>query len=255
MPLIYYDAHDPTRPKDLEQHHVYMVRTPDTTERLMNPADFVPGPVQSDAHQDDVPIQRETVALAAPDRTKLEKNTSILVDPGSRINLAGQNTLATHVSRADDAGQQTKTYQASRFVEVSGVGSGSHKCTQKALTPIAVRYKNSPTTIDKFDTYVVKGDGSELPMIMGLDSLTEKDAVLVFRQGKRFLAMPGKGGYKIEWSPGTLLLPLEQAPSGHLVFSVDHFQEARDSSEIRGKREVVFCTDHYTGQDNQPSSE
>ena len=68
--------------------------------------------------------------------------------------------------------------------------------------------------------------------------MTEKDAVLILREGKRCMAFPGKGGYKIEWSPGTKLLPLDTSPSGHLVIPCDAFQGATE--EIS----QTFITDH-----------
>ena len=74
--------------------------------------------------------------------------------------------------------------------------------------------------------------------LLGLDSMTEKDAVLILRNGKRCMAFPGKGGYKIEWSPGTKLLPLDTSPSGHLVIPCDAFQGATE--EIS----QTFITDH-----------
>ena len=52
------------------------------------------------------------------------------------------------------------------------------------------------------------------------------------------MAFPGKGGYKIEWSEGTKLLPLETSPSGHLVIPCDSFQDATTGSSH------VFVTDH-----------
>ena len=42
-------------------------------------------------------------------------------------------------------------------------------------------------------------------------------------EGKEMLTFPGPGGYKVEWSPGTVHVPLQTAPSGHLVFVVDAF--------------------------------
>ena len=80
--------------------------------------------------------------------------------------------------------------------------------------------------------------------------MTEKDAVLLLRNGKRCMAFPGKGGYKITWSAGTRLLPLETSPSGHLVIPCDSFQNASaDDSH-------VYVTDHMVVDDsgNQSST-
>ena len=41
--------------------------------------------------------------------------------------------------------------------------------------------------------------------------------------GSEMLTFPGPGSYKIDWSPGTVRVPLKTAPSGHLVFIVDAY--------------------------------
>ena len=44
------------------------------------------------------------------------------------------------------------------------------------------------------------------------------------------LAFPGKGGYEITWSPGTVHFDLESAPSGHLCISVDDYGKLKPPS-------------------------
>ena len=48
--------------------------------------------------------------------------------------------------------------------------------------------------------------------------------------GKEQLTFPGPGGYKIEWAPGAVHVPLRAAPSGHLVFVVDSYGKIRARS-------------------------
>ena len=74
--------------------------------------------------------------------------------------------------------------------------------------------------------------------------MQDKDAVLRLRKGKQMMAFPGPGGYKIEWSPGTKLLPLVPAPSGHLVIPCDNFEEVGKNSK---EDAVTFMTDHSVG--------
>ena len=50
------------------------------------------------------------------------------------------------------------------------------------------------------------------------------NAVLEMDPGKRRLTFPGPGGYTITWSPGTIHIPLQQTPSGHLAFPLDHYE-------------------------------
>jgi hypothetical protein len=75
--------------------------------------------------------------------------------------------------------------------------------------------------------------------------MQDKDAVIILRQGHEMLAFPGKGGYKIEWSPGTQLLPMIPAPSGHLVVPCDHFGHANASvSSDDFTKQADLYTDH-----------
>ena len=70
--------------------------------------------------------------------------------------------------------------------------------------------------------------------------MTKGDAVILLREGKRCIAFPGKGGYKITWSEGTKLLPLTESPSGHLVIPCDSFEGAAADCP------QAFVTDHMS---------
>ena len=163
----------------------------------------------------------------------------MLVDLGSRINLIGKETAEEFVATAEKHGRKCNTIRRKKPLLVNGVGSGSAPCHKILETPISVQYNNESTpNVISYHANVAEGCGSKLPAILGLDSMTEKDAVLLLRNGKRCMAFPGTGGYKIEWSPGTKLLPLETSPSGHLVIPCDSFQNASEDTSH------VFVTDH-----------
>ena len=59
-----------------------------------------------------------------------------------------------------------------------------------------------------------------------------KQGVLEMSEGKERLTFPGPGGYKIEWSPGTLYIPLVAAPSGHLIMPCGDFDKVSTSSGL-----------------------
>ncbi len=100
---------------------------------------------------------------------------------------------------------------------VNGVGAGAATCDYEAIAPIAVKFAEHEATKETYQANIAEGVGENLPAILGLDSMQEKDSVLILRRGRELMAFPGPGGYKIEWSPGTKLLPMVKAPSGHLV--------------------------------------
>ena len=103
-----------------------------------------------------------------------------------------------------------------------------------------------PASSTAFQANVARGVGRNLPAILGATSMRANDAVLVLRGGEEFLAFPGMGGYKIEWSPGTRLLPLTYSPSGHMVITCDHFDDLPTTTT--DDQELSFWTDHRHNQ-------
>ena len=71
--------------------------------------------------------------------------------------------------------------------------------------------------------------------------MQDKDSVLIMHKGKEYIARPGPGGYKIEWSPGTKLVPLKTTKSGHIVIPCDKFNKA---TEPKAEDQLGFDTDH-----------
>ena len=113
-------------------------------------------------------------------------------------------------------------------------------CDEKITLPIAVKYKDEPANRDTYTANIATGSGADLPAILGSDTMQAKDAVIIMRKGKEMMFFPGPGGYTISWSPGTKLLPMEAAPSGHMVIPCDKFAEASSSSGDQ----LAFITDH-----------
>ena len=105
-----------------------------------------------------------------------------------------------------------------------------------------MQYQDEPVKLDEFKAYVARGSGADLPGIWGLDSMQEKDAVICLRKGKELVAFPGPGGYEIKWSPGTKLLPMVPAPSGHMVIPCDKFDKVKHDD--RRTDQISFVTDH-----------
>ena len=124
---------------------------------------------------------------------------------------------------------------------MNGVGAGSAPCDYTATTPVAVAFRGEGASLHDFKANIATGSGAHLPAIMGSISMQEKDSVLILRKGREILAFPSEGGYRIEWSPGTKLLPMTPAPSGHLVVPCDEF--AKVNTESKGDA-MTFITDH-----------
>ena len=156
-------------------------------------------------------------------KTKIPGKNSILVDLGSNINIIGRNTEKEFAESARKAGLETIYISRQSRLHVDGVGSDAAFCDHETQTPIAVKFKDQPATKELYRANIADGCGANMPAIIGVRSETGKDSVLVLREGKEFNAFPEPGGYKIEWSPGTKLLPMTHAPSGHLLLERDYF--------------------------------
>ena len=68
----------------------------------------------------------------------------------------------------------------------------------------------------------MEGTGSHLPGLLGLETLEAQGAIL--DMGRKMLIFPGSGEVKMELPPGSLEIPLQKSPSGHLVMVIDDFE-------------------------------
>ena len=71
-------------------------------------------------------------------------------------------------------------------------------------------------------TPIVEGTGEELPGLLGLRTLEQNRAILDV--GSRQLIFPGPGKVEYKLPPGSITIPLEKAPSGHLCMVVDAYK-------------------------------
>ena len=203
-----------------------------------------PGLVIETFDHPDVPPRTETDAEAFPwwlmpqtdedvyhASTQLEgSRTSIIVDPGAYTNLVGSNWAETQARLALSAGRKSYKTRLAAPMIIRGVGNGAQSCTDLTTIPIAIPWTPDPATPEStqprrfaFEAPVVEGAGKELPALLGLKSLTAQNAILQMGEGREMLSFPGPGGYTIEYSPGSVHIPLHRAPSGHLCFRADSF--------------------------------
>ena len=149
---------------------------------------------------------------------------AIIVDPGAWTNLAGGKWVRDLCRRAKTHAKEAKQEKLHRPLEVQGVGRGTQSANWTTKIPIAVLNKEGTFIEQIFEVPTLEGeDGADVPALLGLRSMRAKDAVLEMAGGKECLTFPGPGGYTIEWSPGTVHLPLEVAPSGHYVIPCDGY--------------------------------
>ena len=188
-------------------------------------------------------VLQETVCLKNLSKTMLPNDElSILVDLGSKINCIGLETERLFATQSMDHGLPSKYLPRAQRLNINGVGRGSAPCDVEAVVPIAVKFQDQPATKETFRANVAQGCGAHLPAIIGLKSMTDKVAVLILRKDGQMMALPGPSGYKIEWGPGTKLISLVEAPSGHLVIPCGHFRDL--PRENAPSEQLSFVTDH-----------
>ena len=77
--------------------------------------------------------------------------------------------------------------------------------------------------------------GSECPGLLGLNPM-RKQRVLLDLFNERYISV-GPGGYELKLSPGSISLPTEFAPTGHLMLPISNWQQ------VKGRSEMIFHVD------------
>eukprot|EP00438_Fugacium_kawagutii_P024626 Skav212826 [mRNA] locus=scaffold2466:561:3704:- [translate_table: standard] len=138
----------------------------------------------------------------------------LLVDPGAHDNLVGEHTMQL-LERQLQAPSRMKRLDSQ--LVVSGVGKESQTAQYARSVSFGVPLNGEDTAFPSEYTAPVIPN-SRLPPLLGLKSLTSKRAILDV-YGK-LLILPGQGGVEMRCSPGTQVIPLDVAESGHLLVPV-----------------------------------
>jgi len=145
----------------------------------------------------------------------------LLIDCGAISNLVGEKWVRRSATLAEKCGQGT-TWTDTPKCKVEGVGSGSSEITRKARVPICL----SSGVQAVYEASVV--DGSELPALLGLQSLESRHAII--DTGHQRLVFPGPGGFELRLSPGSISLTLERANSGHLLLPSSEWSKLKGTT-------------------------
>ena len=110
------------------------------------------------------------------------------------------------------------------------------------------------------DPHDPQDKSADLPIIQGGESLTYHKAVIEMDGPNGMqVTYPGPGGYKIEWSPGSVIVPLEKAASGHPMMPIGAFSQLPKDKEQQGGLPPKSITFHATRREaereHQPASE
>ena len=143
----------------------------------------------------------------------------VLIDTGAWANLSGDRWANAAAELSQRAGKQASRQQLAKPISVQGVGNGSQQCTWQTTIPAAIRLADGSYTRMQYSSPSVPN--SDLPALLGLRTLINHGAIIDCRNRKLYLCGPGDA--TIEPPPGTLVMDLEQAPSGHLILPISEY--------------------------------
>ena len=97
-------------------------------------------------------------------------------------------------------------------LSIGGVGKGTSVCQESVILPVAFSDGVSGT----YGCSVVPE--SEIPGLLGFDSMERRRVLIDTFNGKLYEV--GPGGYDIVLSPGSRMLPMTKAPTGHPMLPI-----------------------------------
>ena len=167
------------------------------------------------------PLEHTDTAFAYHSATQLPGKVSVIVDSGAWTNLIGSSLAEKLAMSAMQNGKKPAEAKMNPPLTVQGVGNGSQACSWEIHCPVAVSHSDGHTYEHSFKAPIVEGSGKSLPALLGLRSMEQQRAIL--DTGGKTLILPGPGEVEIVLPPGSVRIPLEKAPSGHLVMVIDNY--------------------------------
>jgi hypothetical protein len=140
----------------------------------------------------------------------------LMVDTGAIDNLTGDGIVGRLTKLLKTINRTVIMKPLAKILGVSGVGQNSSECSMSA-TVYGVLADGSQMT---FTAPVISN--SEVPALLGLQSLQRQRAVVDTTNRKLYLM--GPGGYTINISPGSTCYDLREAPTGHLLLPITNYK-------------------------------
>jgi hypothetical protein len=149
---------------------------------------------------------------------RLKLGEGLLVDCGAIDNLCGDR-FAKRVEALGQAAGHGSEWKSLQPRGVEGVGSGASVVDKEVTLPVSLKTGAIGNYVAKVVT------NSELPGLLGLVSLEKNGALIDI--GHQKLIYPGPGGFELKLSPGSTMMQLERAESGHLLLPCTHWTGAK----------------------------
>ena len=141
---------------------------------------------------------------------KLKLGEALLVDTGAFHNLAGDRTFKRIADAARLHGHGADYSDLHKNLNIDGVGGGDPSiCKQRGKAAIVL----SDGQLASYQAPLI--ENSDVPCLLGAESMTNMRVVLDLVHDK-WISL-GPGGMEMKLSPGSQVLALQRAPTGHIM--------------------------------------
>jgi hypothetical protein len=120
-------------------------------------------------------------------------------------------------------GQGSEFKSLQNRTSIEGVGGTPSHCSQTGTVPIRL----SNGMVSSYKATII--EDSDVPALLGLETMT-KERVLLDLIHDRYIKV-GPGGFKLELSPGSTVLELKRAPTGHIMLPATNWGQSKPTTK------------------------
>ena len=164
-------------------------------------------------------------------KVRLAKGEALLIDTGAVGNLSGDAQMLRFEALGKANGHGSLFEVLPKRLNIDGVGKEASKCTRTGIVPLVL----SDGRLASYRAPMI--DESPVPALLGLTSMTDHRVILDLINNKYI--MIGPGGYELKLSPGSNVLDMERAPTGHLMLPASEWHKCKPGAKTVALTAVV----------------
>ena len=158
-------------------------------------------------------------------RVRLLDGEALLVDTGAVGDLTGELQFIRMAALAKKNGHGTSYTPLRNRMSIEGVGGGGPSvCTQTGTVSIVL----ANGQLSSYTAPIIPE--SEVPSLVGLTTMTRQRVVLDLVHDKWITL--GPGGMEMKLSPGSKVLPLHRAPTGHIMLPCSEWEKVNARAQV-----------------------
>ena len=152
---------------------------------------------------------------------RLYECEALLIDTGAVHDISGDKQMKRFAKIALENGQGSEFKPLQHRTSIEGVGGTPSHCSQTGTVPI----KLADGKISSYKATII--EDSDVPALLGLATMTQ-ERVLLDLIHDRYIKV-GPGGFKLELSPGSTVLEMKRAPTGHLMLPASKWGQSKST--------------------------